>query len=135
MKKLIFIGILLSVSTLSFGQDRGKLVEFYRRHDQIGSRFTRWYWHLRNVPTTAWIETLELTDNGRFVHYSASSSLPSWVYGTWEKENNVIKLQADSVYSSSVKKGTKYEFLVVKRKLYNQPDKLNSKQWAMKRVH
>ncbi|MFD0998191.1 hypothetical protein ACFQ21_02695 [Ohtaekwangia kribbensis] len=135
MKRLIIIGILASITNLSFAQEKPKLVEYYMRHDQIGSRFTRWYWHLRNVPTTAWMETLALTDNGRFVHYMASSSLPSWVYGTWQKENNVIRLQADSVYSSSLKKGAIYEFVVVKRKLYNQPDQLNSKRWVMKRVH
>ena len=134
MKRLIIIGILASITNLSFAQEKAKLVEYYMRHDQIGSPLTRWYWHLRNVPTTAWIETLELTDNGRFVHYMSSSSLPSWVYGTWQKENNVIKLRADSVYSSSLKKGTIYEFVVVKRKLYNQPNQFDSKRWVMKRV-
>jgi hypothetical protein len=135
MKRLVIIGILTSVATLSFAQEKAKLVEYYMRHDQIGSPLFRWYWHLRNIPTTTWIETLELTDNGRFVHFNSSSSLPSWVYGTWQKENNVIKLRADSVYSSSLKKGTIYEFVVVKRKLYNQPNQFDSKRWVMKKVH
>lgn len=133
MKRLFFIGVLVSITTLTFGQGKNKVVESYKRHDQIGSPFFRWYWHLRGLPTTVWIETLQLTDDNRFIHYTSTSCLPSWRYGTWAKENNILKLKPDSTVSRITPDSIEYEFIISNRKLYYSQDAIQNRKWVMKK--
>jgi hypothetical protein len=133
MKKLFFIGLLLSLTTLTFGQGKTKVVESYKRHDQSGSPFFRWYWHLRGLSTTIWIESLQLTDDNKFVHYTSTECLPSWTYGTWEKQNNILCLKPDSTVGKIFPDSTAYQFIISNRKLYYSQDAIQNKKWVMKK--
>lgn len=119
----------------AFGQETPEVVEFYIRHDQIGPFFKRWYWHLRGEPTTVWIETLKLTDDKRFEHFTSTTCLPGSTYGTWTKEGNFLILKADTVWGNNfLPEPREYEFLVDKGRLYSEPAEIRNKKWIMKKV-
>jgi hypothetical protein len=133
MRRTILMGLLISLATLTFGQQKAKLVEYYERHDQVGVPL-RWYWQARGIPTTVWIETLQLTDDKRFVYYTSSTCLPAWAYGTWEKEKNVLILKADSTSGPVFDKdSTSCRFIISNRRLYRLKDIERKDQWVMKR--
>jgi hypothetical protein len=138
MRHSIIIWTIITTTTVTaFGQANPKTLEYYRRHDQIGPFFMRWYWHLKGEPTTVWTETLTLTNDQRFTHYSSTSCLPGSTYGTWTKENNKIILKADSTWGTAILGGPEkqYELIIVRNKLYYNKKDIEDKKWAMKRIH
>jgi hypothetical protein len=135
MRGVIVIGTFLVVSMTAFGQGTPEVVEYYVRHDQIGPFFKRWYWHLSGEPTTIWIETLKLTDDRRFEHFTSSTCLPGSTYGTWTREGQVLILKADSVWGNNfMPEPREYRFVINQGRLYYGQDDIRNKNWTMKKV-
>ncbi|GHB57909.1 hypothetical protein [Persicitalea jodogahamensis] len=135
MKKLVVLGIMVFLTISAFSQKNVKVVEYYKRHEQINPFFMRWYWRLNRLPTTVWIETLRLTDDKNFVHYTSTSSLPGWRYGTWKKKDNILTLRADSSNGNILESyPLTYQFIILNKRLY-QLDKLEKEDWVMKKSH
>ena len=134
MKQIIIIGTFLTITMTTFGQEKPKVKEYYERHDQIGPFFMRWYWQLSGEPTTVWIETLKLTDDNKFEHFTSTSCLPGCTYGTWIKEGNFLILKADSVWGNNfMPEPREYKFLIDKGRLYYEQADIGNKKWAMKK--
>ena len=131
--RLIFVGILLTLTTFTFGQDNIKIVERYKRHDKIGPFFMRWYWRLLGLPSTVWVDILVLKEDKSFVHYSSTTCLPSWEYGKWERENNKLVLKINSMEGNVFYSAVVIEYVIHKRRLYHPLDNPGTGRWVMKK--